>query len=120
MTGYVAEQEASWYDITVAGKRFTIASRYGEDHIREVERLLNSTFGEVSARVPGQPILNLALLTALNLADQLLSQQSDRAGESEQFSKRVEGLLTQLESTLNGSLGETHDHVGLGTPAVFD
>jgi len=29
-------------------------------------------------------------------------------------------LLTQLESTLNGSLGETHDHVGLGTPAVFD
>lgn len=116
----MAEQEATWYEITVAGKRFTIASRHGEEHIREVEQLLNSTFGEVSARVPGQPILNVALLTALNLADQLLSQQSDRDGETEQLSKRVEGLVTQLEHTLNGSIVETPDPVELGTPAVFD
>ena len=97
------EQEASWYDITVAGKRFNIASRRGESHIREVERLLNETFEEVSARVQGQPVMNIALLTALNLADQLLDRRSAQDGESEALSRRVEFLVTRLESALNGS-----------------
>lgn len=97
------EQEASWYDITVAGKRFNIASRRGESHIREVERLLNETFEEVSARVQGQPVMNIALLTALNLADQLLDSRSVQDGESEALSRRVEFLVTRLESALNGS-----------------
>ena len=97
------EQEASWYDITVAGKRFNIASRRGESHIREVERLLNETFEEVSARVQGQPVMNIALLTALNLADQLLDGRSAQDGESEALSRRVEFLVTRLDSALNGS-----------------
>ena len=94
------EQEASWFDITVAGKRFNIASRRGEAHIREVERLLNETFEEVSARVQGQPVMNIALLTALNLADQLLSSRSAQDGASEEISKRVEFLVSRLESAL--------------------
>ena len=97
------EQEASWYDITVAGKRFNIASRRGETHIREVERLLNETFEEVSARVQGQPVMNIALLTALNLADELLSSRAAKDGESEAMSRRVGSLVTRLESALNGS-----------------
>lgn len=101
------EQEASWYDITVAGKRFNIASRRGESHIREVERLLNETFEEVSARVQGQPVMNIALLTALNLADQLLDSRSAQDGESEALSRRVEFLVTRLESALNGSAAGT-------------
>ena len=102
----MAEQEASWYDITVAGKRFNIASRHGETHIREVERLLNETFEEVSARVQGQPVLNIALLTALNLADQLLSLRTNQNGASQELSRRVEFLVTRLETVLDvGSNG---------------
>ncbi len=94
------DQGASWYDITVAGKRFDVASRHGESHIREVEQLLNETFEEVSARVQGQPVLNIALLTALNLADQLLSARTAQDGEHEALSKRVEFLVTRLASVL--------------------
>lgn len=105
------EQEASWYDIAVAGKRFNIASRHGEAYIREVERLLNETFEEVSARVQGQPVLNIALLTALNLADQLLAVQTAQNGATDELSRRVEFLVTRLQSVLdtgmNGQPAET-------------
>jgi len=100
----MADREASWYDITLAGKRFNIASRRGESHIRQVEHLLNETFEEVSARVQGQPVLNIALLTALNLADELLSLRTTNDGASEELSRRVEFLVTRLESVLDGAM----------------
>jgi cell division protein ZapA (FtsZ GTPase activity inhibitor) len=106
------EQEASWYDITVAGKRFNIASRHGESHIREVERLLNETFEEVSARVQGQALLNIALLTALNLADRLLNLRSEQNGTSETWSRRVELLVTRLESVLHEEPSSQADRIG--------
>ncbi len=82
------EREASWHGITVAGRRFNIASRHGEEHIRQVERLLTETFEEVNARIEGQPILNVAFLTALNLADQLLSLKESREGQSDEWNQR--------------------------------
>lgn len=102
----VAEQEASWFDITVAGKQFNIASRHGEPHIREVERLLNETFTEVNARVEAQSLLNIAFLTALNLADQLLSRDSAREGEAEEWSRRVETLVARLGTVLEGNVAD--------------
>ena len=102
----VAEQEASWFDITVAGKRFNIASRHGENHIREVERLLNETFEEVKTRVEKQSVLNIALLTALNLADQLLGQKSVRHGEVEAWSQRVETMVARLGTVLEDRITE--------------
>ena len=100
----MAEPEASWFDITVAGKRFNIASRHGEAHIREVESLLNETFEEVNSRVEGQSLLNIALLTALNLADQLLGEKSAQFGKVEALSDRVENMVTRLQNAIEGRL----------------
>jgi cell division protein ZapA (FtsZ GTPase activity inhibitor) len=108
----MAEQAASWYDITVAGKRFNIASRQDEVQIREVERLLNETFEQVSARVTGQPALNIALLTALNLADQLVNQRMAENGAADDLHRRVEGLVTQLQAALDGSMAEPSADAG--------
>lgn len=93
-------QEAAWYDITIAGKRFNVASRHGEAHIRAVERLLGDTYDEVNARVKGQSALNVALLTALNLADQLLAIQSGQEGASAEWGERMETMLVRLSSAL--------------------
>ncbi len=127
------EQEASWHGITVAGRQFNIASRHGEEHIRQVERLLTEAFEEVNARVEGQPILNIAFLTALNLADQLLSLKESREDQSDEWNRRVESMMTRLEAALSGEnpgngLGSRAGEGNPGpaennrfdTPAVFD
>jgi cell division protein ZapA (FtsZ GTPase activity inhibitor) len=95
-----ARAEPSWYDVTIGGKRFNIASRHGEAHIREVERLLEETYEEVRARAQGQTALNVALLTALNLADQLLSLKVALRAESGGWTDRVESLLQRLDTIL--------------------
>ena len=95
-----SRSEPSWYDVNIGGKRFNIASRHGEAHIREVERLLEETYEEVRARTPGQPPQNLALLTALNLADQLLNLRLALKEESGDWTDRVESLLQRLDVIL--------------------
>jgi cell division protein ZapA (FtsZ GTPase activity inhibitor) len=95
-----AQPEPNWYDIAIAGKKFTIASRHGEAHIREVEQVLSSTYEEVSARIQGQTALHVALLTALNLADELVNT---RQALRDQYGERIEGLLTRLSSALDAA-----------------
>lgn len=99
-SGRLTESEPHRYDIAIAGKKFTIASRRGEAHIREVEKLLSSTYDEVSAHIQGQTALHMALLTALNLADELVNS---RQALREQYGERIEGLLIRLGSALDSA-----------------
>jgi len=97
--------QASRYDITIAGKRFNITSRYGEGHIRKLERLVGDTIEEITARTPGQTLMNAYLLTALNLADQLLVAESTRSQDTQAQEARLERIVGRLRDALqtNGS-----------------
>ncbi|MDH4248772.1 MAG: cell division protein ZapA [Deltaproteobacteria bacterium] len=90
----------AWFDIAIAGKRFTIASRQGEAHIRQVERLLNATYEEIKSRSKGQSILHLALLTALNLADQLLMLKDSQDSVRGEWEQRLDLIVATLDAAL--------------------
>ncbi len=89
-----------WYDVTIAGKQFRIASRYGEGHIRKLERLLEETLGEMGEQAESKSLLNVALLAALNLADRLLAAESDRETEVRELDDRLHDLLGSLDRAL--------------------
>ncbi|MCZ6553798.1 MAG: cell division protein ZapA [SAR324 cluster bacterium] len=89
-----------WYDVTIAGKQFHISSRYGEGHIRKLERLLEDTLGEMGEQAEGKTLLSVALLAALNLADRLLAAQSDRETEVRELDDRLQELLGSLDRVL--------------------
>ena len=100
MRDEVDTPDVAWYAITIAGKQFNVSSRYGEAHIREVERLLTETHDLVHSRVDGQSALHVALLTALNLADQVLMLKRDKAGMGIEAGQRLESLVVRLDSIL--------------------
>jgi len=119
--------QTSWYDVTIAGKRFHIASRHGEGHIRQVERLLEEIYREAEARLQGQMPLNVALLTCLNLADQLLQTRLAMAEGMAPFEQRLMALSDRLDATLGpaGPTGLTGAKPGSGvetkdTAAVYE
>jgi cell division protein ZapA (FtsZ GTPase activity inhibitor) len=97
--------EPNWYDITIAGKKFTIASRHGETHIRAVEKLIADTYGEVASRMQGQTAAHVALLTALNLADELINAQHALRA---QYGDRIEDMLARLGSALDSPAAPLH------------
>ena len=93
-------QSVHWYDITIAGKQFNIASRHGESHIRQLEALLERTLREMGGRVEGKNLISVALLAALNLADQLLEAEHARAADVDALQSRLSGWLQRLDQAL--------------------
>lgn len=89
-----------WYDISIAGKQFHIASRHGESHIRRLEKLLERTLAEMGTRVEGKNLVTIALLAALNLADQLLEAEQARSEDVLELNARLESWLGRLDDAL--------------------
>jgi cell division protein ZapA (FtsZ GTPase activity inhibitor) len=92
-----------WYDISIAGKPFHIASRHGEFHIRRLEQLLERTLSEMGTRVEGKNLVTVALLAALNLADQLLEAEQARTVDVKDLNARLESWLGRLDDALGGT-----------------
>ncbi len=120
MTEYSDETQVSWYDISIAGRQFNIASRRGEEHIRNVERLVEETIAERSDRVQGQSPLNVALLTALNLADQLVSLESDLSSGAGRWQEQLRRMLERLGEVVPEGYRTSDPVEKESTPAVFD
>ncbi len=87
--------EISWHRIEVAGRQFQVSSRRSQSHMQEVERLLAETHAEVKVNLEGHPPLHAALLTAINLADQLICREQGHAVR--QSNLRIKSLLGRLD-----------------------
>ncbi len=59
--------------VTIFDQPFTLRSPNGAEHVREVARLLDARMREVSAHLTTHDVAKVAILTALNLADELRS-----------------------------------------------
>ena len=84
------EEESRQYQINISGNRFSISSQHGEEHVREVEKFLDTQIKEVSEQTASYGPSSIALLVALNLADKLLTLQKNVS--------KYDGLEDDLES----------------------
>ncbi|MGK5091202.1 cell division protein ZapA [Deltaproteobacteria bacterium TL4] len=98
--------ELKQYQININGHQFNVSSSYGEEHIRTVERFLNERMTAVGARSETYGPSNLALLVALNLADELLTLKSKNNYVSSEWQASVVEMCDKLDSTL----GKTQVH----------
>lgn len=120
VTEYAEESAVSWYDITIAGRQFNIASRRGEAHIRDVERRIGETITELQNRSEKSNTMNLAFLTALNLADQLVSLEAEISLAPYQRDRQLRTILERLETVFPDDLGAQEPPNREDTTAVFD
>ena len=120
VTEYAEESTVSWYDITIAGRQFNIASRRGEAHIRDVERRIGETITELQNRSEKSNSMNLAFLTALNLADQLVSLEAEISLAPYQRDRQLKTILGRLETVIPDEPGAQEPPNREDTAAVFD
>ena len=93
------------YNIQLAGKTFTISSHRDDPHIRKVEQLVGRTYDQVSEKLQQVPAIHTALLTALNIADQLVDLQARLQDSNKQ--EKLSQMTQQLNSALR--LPESED-----------
>jgi cell division protein ZapA len=70
-------------------------------HLRELADLVDRKMREVAERVKGDTA-RIAILAALNLADELMQTQSRQEGERVEIREKVAALTEELTQALEG------------------
>jgi cell division protein ZapA (FtsZ GTPase activity inhibitor) len=87
--------------VRIRGQEFRIRTEDDEESLHRVARLLDETFSKVEAQTGTIDSLDVALLTALNLARELLELRESRAGASPDLGpERLRALIELAESGL--------------------
>ena len=86
--------------VRIRGQEFRIRTEDDEQQLHRVARLLDETFAKVEQRTGTVDSLDVALLTALNLARELLELRERSAARGGQDPKRLRALIELAESGL--------------------
>ena len=89
--------------IRVRGKEFRVRSDEGEEKLQRIAAYLDETMAKVEARTHTVDSLDVALLTALNLARELVALRDGAAAIPAADSPRLRSLIELAESGLSTS-----------------
>lgn len=83
------------YDIEIMGQRLTIRSDKSEEFVNRITRLVDSRMRSLAGASANATPLSAAVLTAMNLAEELLVLEERRGSEFERIARlaqRIERL----------------------------
>ncbi len=87
--------------VEIFGRRYELRGTEGSEHLEELARYVDRRMRELAEVSPHVDTAKLAVLTALNIADELFREQQTEPGtRNERLRKRVEGLVKQLDEAL--------------------
>ncbi len=84
--------------VTILGREYAFASQgeQADAHVRRVAQLVDERMRETARRAPRQGPLQVAILTGLELVDELLSLQREADSVEEQIAERTSRLSSSL------------------------
>ncbi len=96
------KKKESSIDIKVFGQTFTVKTDAGEEHIREIERFVNEKADEILKKTRSVSTLNVAILTALNIADDLIREREKRMVILREIEAKSKDLMEKIDIKLGG------------------
>jgi cell division protein ZapA len=87
-------------EIEILGQRYVIRSHAPPDHVRRLVGFVEGRVGEIRGTGPAHDPQKLLALAALDIADELLRLQDERARNDGDASARVGALVQLLESVV--------------------
>ena len=87
-------------EVEIFGAVYRVRGRDDEGYLQEVAALVDSKMREVSGHARTADTAKLAILAALNLADELLQIRTRQQGERVEIKERVTALTGELAEAL--------------------
>ncbi len=84
-------------EIKVFGQTYTVKTDADEEHIQAVAQYVNAKMEEVLKKTRSVSTLSVAILTALNIADDLLKEREQRRAILQEVDKKSKDLVRQIE-----------------------
>lgn len=90
--------------VNILGEKYVVRGEAQPDHISEVAHIVDSRMRELRSSAGSLNKTKLAVLTALNLADELLQLKKDQedSPEARAVAERTKQLITLLDEGLIG------------------
>ena len=89
-------------EIKVLGQTYTVKTDSDENHIQEVARYVNEKIEEILRKTKSVSSLNVAILTALNIADDLLKEKEKRLALLKEVGMKSKDMVEEINLSLAG------------------
>ncbi len=89
-------------EIKVFGQTFSVKTDSDEDHLQAVARYVNEKMEEVLKKTRSVSTLNVAILTALNIADDLLREKEQREALLREVEVKSKDLVEKINMRMAG------------------
>ena len=89
-------------EIKVFGQSFSVKTDSDEDHIQAVARYVNEKMEEVVKKTRSVSTLNVAILTALNIAEELLKEKEQRKALLREVEVKSKDLVDKINLRIAG------------------
>ena len=87
--------------VEIFGQRLGLRADGDEARIQEIARFVDNRMREVADRSSSVDTVKIAVLTALNIADELFQErETDQDTRQKRLEKQAERLVTKIEETL--------------------
>jgi cell division protein ZapA len=89
-------------EIKVFGHIYTVKTDTGEEHLQRVAQYVNEKMDEVVKNTKSVSSLNVAILTALNIADDLIKERTKRLALLQEVEQKSKDLVEKINMNING------------------
>jgi cell division protein ZapA len=94
-------EETSATTVEILGREYRIRGSADPTYVREVARFVDAKLREVSRGAAGQPGDRVAVLAAMNIADELFQLRQASSEEISTIERRAESLISLLDEKLS-------------------
>lgn len=88
------------YEVNIAGYSLTVKTDRSAEHMERLSVLLNERVREVQKSGATANYLNVVMLAAMRLADEVLELRGERENVERRFEQKSRDLLNALDSAL--------------------
>jgi cell division protein ZapA len=96
----MTEPEEEVVRVEIFGQRYAIRSSLDERYVQELATYVGDKMRAAAAAAPNSDILRLAILTALNIADEVFRCRDGARRRSDEVSERAAALEQLLDQAL--------------------
>lgn len=84
-------------EIKVLGQKFTIRSDSDEDYVHEVAQFVDQKMTEVASSSKTVSSLNIAILAAMNIADEFMKYKKDKEKVCDIAEKKIKSVIELID-----------------------
>jgi cell division protein ZapA len=87
-------------EVTIMGQKFMVKSESGDDYVIEIAKYVDRKINEVIQSTKAVASVNVALLAAMNIADEFRKYRNDKEGRIDKVEKKVKDMIELVDLQL--------------------